>query len=444
MLHEIKQGLVKTREHSGFATIGIDTWGVDFGLLDRGGHLLQNPVHYRDLRTEGVPEQVFERLPREQIYQETGIQTMPINTLFQLYALLSQRPDLKDRVSNVLFMPDLFNYFLCGIARTEYTVASTSGMLSSSRGSWSQQVVDTIGIPAHWFPPLIEAGSILGELAVDVQRELSLPPARVIAVASHDTASAVIGVPAQPDENSLFLSSGTWSIIGVERTLPVITARSGHLNFSNEGGYGRTTRLLKNIMGLWLIQETRRQWQREGAHVSYSEMEQAAHRSEPFRSLVDPDDPTFAAVGDMPARIRSFCRETGQPIPRGIGEIVRCVYESLALKYRQVVREVEDVVDHEFSCLRVVGGGVQNKMLTQFTANAIGYPVLAGPVEATAMGNIAVQFLATEVFDCLVEARAAIRASFDCATYTPNPIEQAAWEQAAGQFEQIMQVRSGG
>ncbi len=368
---------------------------------------------------------------------------MPINTLFQLYALKTRYPQTYERVSKVLFIPDLFNYFLSGIARTERTVASTSGILSSVTGQWSPKLAEATGIPIAWFPPLMEAGSVLGELAPDVRQELSLPPARVIAVASHDTASAVIGVPAIPGENSLFLSSGTWSIIGVERPQPVINERSSHYNFSNEGGYARTARLLKNIMGLWLIQETRRQWQREGTSLSYMEMEQAAQNREPFRSLVDPDDPTFAAMGDMPARIRAFCRETGQPVPRNVGEVVRCVYESLALKYRRVAQEAAEVVDHPFSCLRAVGGGVQNTMLTQFTANAIGIPVLAGPVEATALGNIAVQLLATGVLDSLAEARAIIRASFDCITYTPDPAARAAWDQAAARFERIVQSRAG-
>ena len=440
LLHEIKQGMVAARDRGGFDSIGIDTWGVDFGLLDREGRLLENPVHYRDLRTDGIPEEVFRTIPKRKVYEATGIQIMPLNTLFQLYSIVTRRPDLKERIARVLFMPDLLNYFLTGAARTEYTIASTSGMLVPREGVWSPEMSDRLGIPSAWFSPLIDPGTVVGSLSPEVCRELSLPEAKVVAVASHDTASAVIAVPSEPGEDTVYISSGTWSVLGIERPRPIIDDRSYAFNFSNEGGYGRNTRFLKNIMGLWLIQETRRQWIREGNTLSYADMERAALGSEPFRSFVDPDHPMFAPVGDMPGRIRAFCRETGQPEPGDVGEVTRCVYESLALKYRQVEREAEELAGHAFSCLRIVGGGVKDGLLSQFAADATGLRVVAGPIEATALGNVAVQLVASGVFDSIDAARAAIRASFDCITYLPDPARTPAWDEAAMRFDRLKEV----
>jgi len=440
LLYEIKQGMAAARDRGGFDSVGIDTWGVDFGLLDQSGRLIENPVHYRDGRTEGIPEEIFRTIPKEKVYGAAGIQIMQLNTLFQLYSIVTRRPDLKERIAYVLFMPDLLNYFLTGIARTEYTIASTSGMLVPREGVWSPEMSDRLGIPSAWFAPLVDAGTVLGSLAPEVCRELALPETKVVAVASHDTASAVIAVPSEPAEHTVYISSGTWSVLGIERAHPIIDARSYAYNFSNEGGYGRNTRFLKNIMGLWLIQETRRQWIREGKTLSYADMERAALGSEPFRSFVDPDHPMFAPMGDMPGRIRAYCRETGQPEPRDVGEVTRCVYESLALKYRQVEREAEDLAGHAFECLRIVGGGVKDGLLSQFAADATGLRVVAGPIEATALGNVAVQLVATDAIDSIDTARAAIRASFACNTYLPDPDKTPAWDKAAVRFGRLKQV----
>lgn len=437
LLHEIKKGLVAARDAGGFDTVGVDTWGVDFGLLDADGRLLENPVHYRDHRTDGVPEEIFRILPRQTVYGETGIQILNLNTLFQFYSLAKCRPELLKRASRALFTPDLINYFLSGVARTEYAIASTSAMLRPVSAVWSEMLTGRLGLPAGLFPPIVDAGTPIGPLSDSIRAELSLPAAQVIAVASHDTASAVIAVPSLPGEETVFISSGTWSVMGVERPDPIISELSYRFNFSNEGGYGRSTRFLKNIMGLWLIQETRRQWIREGKTLSYGDMEREALQSAPFRSLVNPDSAAFAPMGDMPSRIRTACQAASEPVPQTVGEVTRCIYESLALKYRMVKEEIETLTGHGFDRLRVVGGGVKDGLLSQFTADATGATVIAGPVEATALGNIAVQLIATGVLPSKEAARQAIRQSFDCLEYAPVPEKWEDWDTAYRRFQGI-------
>jgi rhamnulokinase len=437
LFHEIKKGLVAARDAGGFDTVGVDTWGVDFGLIDASGRLLENPVHYRDHRTDGVPEEIFRIIPRQAVYGETGIQILNLNTLFQFYSLARHRPELVARAAQALFTPDLINYFLSGVARTEYTISSTSAMLRPVSAVWSEMLTDRLGLPAGLFAPVVDAGTPIGSLSDSIRSELSLPAAQVIAVASHDTASAVIAVPSLPGEETVFISSGTWSVMGIESPEPIISDMSYRFNFSNEGGYGRNTRFLKNIMGLWLIQETRRQWMREGKTLTYGDMEREALLSEPFRSLVNPDSAAFAPMGDMPGRIRAACQAIGEPIPLTVGEVTRCIYESLALKYRMVKEEIETLTGHRFDRLRVVGGGVKDGLLSQFTADATGARVVAGPIEATALGNIAVQLIAAGVLPSKEAAREAIRLSFDCLEYSPAPERQADWDAAYRRFQGI-------
>ena len=437
LLHEIKRGLVSARDAGGFDSVGVDTWGVDFGLLDSAGRLLENPVHYRDHRTDGIPEAVFDIIPRRVVYDETGIQILNLNTVFQLYAIAKSRPELLERASMALFTPDLINYFLSGVAHTEYTIASTSALLRPGKAVWSASLCSRLGIPTRLFSPIVDAGTPIGSLSDGICAELSLPPAQVIAVTSHDTASAVLAVPSLPGEETVFISSGTWSVMGVESPTPIITDTSYSFNFSNEGGFGRNTRFIKNIMGLWLIQETRRQWMREGKTLSYGDMEREALKSAPFRSLIDPDNPAFAPMGDMPSRIRAACQAAGEPIPQTVGEVTRCIYESLALKYRAVKEEIEALVGRSFDRLRVVGGGVKDGLLSQFTADATGVRVIAGPIEATALGNIAVQLIAMGVLKSKEAARQAIRQSFDCLEYPPDPNQWEEWDNAYRRFKAL-------
>lgn len=433
-MFEIRQGLVKGRLAGGFDSVGIDTWGVDFGLLDEHGRLLENPVHYRDSRTRTAMSELFEIIPRETVYAQTGIQFMALNTLFQLQALRTQRPELLDRAKAMLFMPDLMAYFLTGILRTEHTIASTSQMIDAQTHEWAADILTALQLPESFFAPLCEAGTPTATLSRDLCEELDLQPVPFIRVASHDTASAVVAVPACEDD-FIFISSGTWSLMGIESLRPIIDERSAAFNFTNEGGFGGRTLFMKNIMGLWLIQESRRQWIREGQEISFADMERLALASEPFRCLINVDDDSLVAPGDMPARIRSLCQATGQPIPETTGAVVRCIYESLALKYRQTKTQIESVSDRRFPAIHVVGGGTKDGLLSQFTANATGSRVIAGPIEATALGNVAVQLIAHGDIGSLAEARRIIGASFGTQVYEPN--ETVEWDEAYSRYTRL-------
>lgn len=422
LYHEIKQGVLAAGQRGGFDAIGIDTWGVDFGLLDAKGRLLQNPVHYRDKRTAGAMERVFARVPADTIYRRTGIQFMHFNTLYQLAVLAEQEPDLLRRAETMLLIPDLFAYFLTGAARAEYTNATTTQMIDAAGGVWAADLLDTLGVPARLLPPLIEPGQTYGTLSPELCEELGCDPVPVIAVATHDTASAIAAVPTRRSD-FLYISCGTWSLFGTEIARPLIDETTRRLNLTNEGGCGRAICLLKNIMGLWLIQESRRQWTREGTTYSYADLERQALGAEPFRSFIDPDDPLFEPPGDLPRRVREYCRKTGQPVPDSVGAVMRCIYESLALTYRYTCGQIGEATGKTYEGIHVIGGGVKDGLLCQMTADFCALPVTAGPIEATAMGNSLVQFLALGVFDSVAQAREAVARSTQVQRYEPRPMD---------------------
>ena len=432
---EIKQGLLKAKHNGPFASVGIDTWGVDFGLLDDKGNLVENPVHYRDARTNGAAADFAEQvMPAAELYKRTGIQQMDINTIYQLYVIKRDRPELLERAATALMTPDLFTYALTGLKGSEYTIASTSSLVDVAERDWDRELFDKLGIKPDLFPPIVMPGTVAGPLSDALREELSLEPVPVIRIGSHDTASAVLAVPAK-DDDFIYISSGTWSLMGVENDDPTVDELSEKYMFTNEGGFGGKIRYLKNIMGLWLIQETRRQFRREGMDVSYADMEHAAVAKPAFRSFVDVDEAIFAPPGDMPARIRQRCRETGQPVPADMGEVVRCVYESLALKYRYTKESIERCTGKTYSKINVVGGGTKDGLLSQFTANATGSTVEAGPIEATAMGNVAGQLIALGEIKDREEARAVIGNSFELKHYQPE--NTAAWDEAYARFLEL-------
>jgi rhamnulokinase len=429
---EITAGMARyaARFDAPLAGIGVDTWGVDFALLDRAGGLLGNPYAYRDPRTDGMAEQVFGRVPRREVFAQTGVQIMPINTLYQLYSMAGG-PQL-EAADTLLMIPDLFHYWLTGAKAVEYTNATTSQMFDSRRRSWATELLARLDLPGRILPPIAEPGTRLGDVRPAVLAEAGLRgPVPVFAPGTHDTASAVAGVPGL-DGRSAYISSGTWSLVGVEIARPILGDAALELNVTNEGGVGGTIRLLKNVTGLWLMQECQRQWQREGANYGWDELLAQAAQAAPFGSLVDPDAADFLHPGDMPAAIRAYCQRTGQAAPASVGAIVRCCLESMALKYRLVIEALERVADMRIETIRVVGGGSQTRLLNQFTADACGRPVVAGPVEATALGNIMVQAIAAGELPGIAAGRAAIAASAAQTTCEPGP--RAAWDDAFARF----------
>jgi rhamnulokinase len=442
LFDDVKTAIRKGAAQSGMLDgIGVDTWGVDFGLVGRGDTLLGNPVHYRDPRTNGMLEAAFARVSRERIYEITGLQFLPFNTVYQLLALASTRSPLLEVTETLLLMPDLFGWLLTGRRACERTNASTTQLLDPRAGTWSDELCHGLGLPRQVLPELIEAGSTLGPLRPSVAEELGLArPIEVIVPATHDTASAVAAVPAassRADSRSgaldwCYLSSGTWSLLGVEVPRPVISAETMKYNFTNEGGVAGTTRLLKNIMGLWLVQECRRIWAGTGRERSYEELTARAEAARPFAALVDPDDTTFLSHGDMPARLANFCNRTGQTLPEDEGAIVRCCLESLALKYRWAIDRLESILSTKFRTIHVVGGGSKNALLCQFTADACGRPVLAGPAEATAIGNILMQAVGCRQLASIADLRAVVAHSFPVKVYEPHDTKQ--WSEAMGNF----------
>ena len=435
LFYEIKQGINKAVLDGGFDSIGIDTWGVDFGLLDKDGYLLENHVNYRDSRTDGMLEKAFEKFPKEEMYAKTGIQLMNLNTVFQLLSLAENRPELLERAHTLLFTPDLFNYLLTGVKKTEYTIASTSQLLDPWKRDWCPEVFERLGLPARILTEIVRPGTIVGKLSDDICEELNAPKADVIAITSHDTASAVVAVPAK-DKDFVYISCGTWSLMGIESDEPIVNEKSVRYNLTNEGGYEGKIRFLKNIMGLWLIQESRRQWIREGAQVSYADLEREALAVEPMRCFVDPDAPEFAPPGNMPKRVQDFCRATGQYVPQTRGEIMRCIYESIAMKYRYTLAQLEDVAEKKFSSINVVGGGTKDRLLCQLAANACKVPVIAGPIEATVLGNVAVQLMALGEISSLKDARQIVANSFDTIEY--QPVDTQKWDESYQQFVKIV------
>ena len=414
------------------AGIGVDAWGVDYALLGERGDLLENPYHYRDRRTEGIMEDVLGTVSKEEIYNATGIQFMPINTLYQLVAAQRRTPKLLAAAKYLLTIPDLFNYWLTGNATCEFTNATTTQMVDPVKRTWATNLMQRLELPANLPGPIVEPGSILGTLLPEITCHSSYAGATVIAPACHDTGSAVAAISAR--DGTAFLSSGTWSLLGTELDSPVITPEALRLNFTNEGGVNGTTRLLKNVMGLWMLHGCRQSWTAQGLSYDYRGLIELATRQTSFHHLVDPDDESFLRPSDMLASIDKFCSRTHQPIPKEPGAYVRTVLESLAFKYRLVLRNLEQVTGKQIEQIRIIGGGSKNRFLDQLTANATGKRVLAGPVEATALGNIAVQILATGEAASLEEVRAIVDRSFPNEIF--EPMETDKWDQHAERFEQ--------
>ncbi len=401
-------------------------------MLDEHGVLLENAVHYRDDRTIGMQEEVFRVIPKDTVYRLSGNQFENFNTIFQLYSLVRNRPWVLKRAETLLLTPDLFNYFLTGEKKAEYTMATTTQLMDAQKRGWSREILEALEISDSLLPEIVPSGTTVGELSGDLCEELGIEKAKVIAVASHDTQSAVVAVPTQR-EDFLFISCGTWSLFGTELKEPIINEDSLKYNVSNEGGYGNTTTLLKNIIGLWLVQESRRQWLREGVEYSFGELEQLAAKAKPFASFIDPDAPEFNAAGNIPKRIRQFCARTGQAIPETVGEIVHCINQSLALKYRYTLEQIEACTKKNYPEIHMIGGGIQSALLCQMTASANNKKVIAGPVEATALGNIAVQLMALGEIENLQKAREIIRNSEDTKEYLPEDDKQ--WEEAYQKFK---------
>ena len=434
LFHETKTGLAKM-VRSGYIpkTIGIDTWGVDFGLLDQEGKLLANPVHYRDHRTDGMMEYAQTILPKEKMFEYTGLAFMQFNTVYQLLALVKQSDTAFSHAKKLLFIPDLIAYFLTGVMGTEYTIASTSQLMNPRTRSWSREVFDSFGLSESLMSPLQEPGMIRGFVTDAIAEECNMvQKPQVVASAGHDTAAAVAAVPAS-GKRFAYISSGTWSLLGTETDSPVISTPVMDANYTNEGGICGKTRVLKNIMGMWIIQECRRQWLKEGECEDYAGIAAAAGKAPELVSFIDPDDNRFLAPGDMPELIRGYCRETKQHVPETRGEIARCVYESLAMKYRWAVKRLEhDVLNERIDTLHIVGGGSNNNLLNQMTANAIGRNVVAGPGEATVIGNLLVQAMALGELSGLSDIREVVRASFETKEFIPCDCER--WDDAYGRF----------
>ncbi len=437
--HEIKLGISAYTKVSSepLAGISVDTWGVDYGLLDKAGKLLGNPYHYRDHRNDGMLEKAFAKISKESIYTQTGIQFMQINTLFQLVGMVARKDPTLQHAHTFLMMPDLFNYYLTGQKTVEYSNASTTHMLDARKRTWAKELLQALDIPTHILPDIIQPGTVIGHVRPDVMHDVGLSaPVLVVATGSHDTANAVAAIPGL-DEHSVYISSGTWSLMGVENAEPIITDDALRLNFTNEGGVFGKIRFLKNVAGLWLLQESRRQWQREGKEFPWEELLTMAEQVEPFKCVLDPDATDFLSHGNMPSFIRAYCERTKQCVPETPGEIARCCLESLALRYRWVLEALEQLTGRKLSTIRIVGGGSQNKLLNQFTADACGREVVTGPVEATALGNIMMQAVATGHIKDLAAGRKAIAASVRQETFTPN--HSAIWDKAFETFKALLE-----
>jgi len=432
---EIKTGLKKGFETYGDAVqaIGVDTWGVDYGLLDADGKLLNDPFHYRDARNDTMMPRVFKIIPQDEIYRRTGLQFMQLNTIYQLFAeVRGDRPELKE-AERFLMIPDLFNYFLTGRTINEYTDATTTQLLDAKARTWDLELIRKLGIPGKIFGEIVEPGTVVGTLTPEMQEELG-GNAEVVAVGSHDTASAVAAAPLS-SKHCAYLSSGTWSLMGLEEPKPIITAESAKYDITNEGGVCNTIRFLKNIGGLWLIQECRRNWVEQGEELGYDQIADLAMAADPFIAFVDPDSQEFAQPCDMPTRVQIACERTGQRVPETKGEIARVVYESLAMRYRAVFQTLEKLHGKRLEALHIVGGGCLNNVLNQFTADALNRPLITGPVEATAIGNMLMQMIAKDDISGLVEGRTMIADSFGTQTLKPESTD--AWDKA---FERFLAV----
>ncbi|RKD85024.1 rhamnulokinase [Mangrovibacterium diazotrophicum] len=420
LFQELKTGLSKCVRELGIQpeSIAVDTWGVDFAHIGADGMILSLPYAYRDPRTNSAMDDLFQLVPKNEVYRQTGIQFMQFNSLFQLYSMVKSGSSLLPVTKQILFTPDALNYLFSGVAATEFTIASTSQMLVPGKCEWQKNLIEAAGIPLNILGKVILPGQQIGTLLPEIAEETGSSQIPVVAVAGHDTASAIASVPAE-DANFAYISSGTWSIFGIETTEPIISDKTLELNFTNEGGVEGTTRFLKNIMGMWLIQECRRIWAREKEY-SWPEMVELAKTAEPFRFVIDPDDNRFLNPENMPEAVVVFCEETGQGKPESHAQIIRCIYDSLALKYRQVLDEIRSVTDKRIERIHMIGGGCNNDFLNQLTADVCELPVFAGPTEATATGNILMQAKALGVLSSLNEIRKIVRESFKLKIFQPS------------------------
>ncbi|MFC5450351.1 rhamnulokinase [Paenibacillus aestuarii] len=441
LFHELKRGIHAYKQHgSGSpASIAVDTWGVDYGFVDGKGKLLGNPYHYRDARNVPAMEELLSKLPDESLYGRTGIQSLSFNTIFQLVAESCENALQVDADTRMLFMPDLFRFYLSGVRSTEYTIASTSGLLNPIARDWDRELLNQIAAPSSLFTPIVMPGTAEGHLRRDIAEELQVGPIPIVATASHDTASAVVSIPSLQGDYA-YISCGTWSLMGVELDEPIMNEHARRWGFTNEGGAERKIRMLKNIMGLWLLQECKRQWELEGEALSYTEMQEMAKLERGLTCYVDPADAAFLAPGNMPQRIRHYCFQTGQQVPQTKAELVRCIVDSLAMMFRQTLDEIEHLLDRKLTAIHIVGGGIQNRLLCQLAANATGRPVIAGPVEATAIGNVMMQAKAHGEVQSLEQIRQVVIDSFPPDRYEPE--DSAQWREAFETYKEVIHKKS--
>jgi len=433
---EIKKSIAKcVDENINIRSIGIDTWGVDYALLDKKGNFIGIPYAYRDHRTDMAMEEVFKIIPRERIYQLTGIQFLQFNTLYQLYAAKRDKLPIMDIANSLLFVPDIFNYMLSGVKTTEFTFATTSQLFNPISGKWENELFDAIDVPINIMQEIVPPGTIIGKLLQELVRELKTGEINIVAPATHDTGSAIAAIPAE-HEDFVYISSGTWSLMGIESKKPLISDITLKYNFTNEGGVENTFRFLKNIMGLWLIQECKRIWDSYKKEFTYTEIVEMAKMSKPFQSLIDPDHNSFYNPVNMLEAITEYCKKTQQPIPESPGEFARCIFESLALKYRYTLDCLKEISKRNFKTIHIIGGGSQNKLLCQFTADATGLEVIAGPAEGTAIGNIMVQAMAHGEATSLSEIRKIIKNSFDFESFQPQNTHE--WNNAYEFFKTLL------
>ncbi|HJX71926.1 MAG TPA: rhamnulokinase family protein [Bacteroidales bacterium] len=439
LFEELKNGLSKccTELKVCPETLGVDTWGVDFGLLDSAGKLIGIPYAYRDNRNISAMEEVYRIIPKNEIYRLTGIAMWPFNSLYQLHAWKRDQADVLGITKTLLFMPDIFNWLFSGVKSTDYTFASTSQLINPHTRTWEPVLFEKLGLPLNIMNEILEPGTPIGKLVPELAQQLNLKDLSVVAVGSHDTASAIVSVPTEGNDYA-YISSGTWSLMGIESDVPVISDKTLEYNLTNEGGVGRKIRLLKNIMGLWLLQECRRIWLEKGNGFTYPELVTMAEKAKPFQSIIDPDWMKFYNPDDMTREITGFCKMTGQTEPSEPGQFVRIILEGLAFKYRMVLDQLREVSGKSLGKIHIIGGGSQNELLSQFTANATGVPVVTGPVEATAIGNLMVQTMAKGHVSSLDEIREVIRNSFNLKTFLPE--NQSEWEKAYQRYLDVLKL----
>lgn len=439
LLHEMKKA-IRQAFQQGYQpeTFGVDTWGVDFGLLDANGELLGNPYHYRDSQTEGLIEEINGLIGEEELFRQGGLEFMPFNTIYQLYAMSKASSPKLSAAHTLLLTPDLLVYFLTGRKVCEFTMATTTQLFHPERQEWNRELMERLGIPVDIFLEPVHPGARIGPLSAEVCAELDVPAIEAVAVGTHDTESAVAAIPSDSGPFA-YLVCGTWSLLGTELERPLLSEEAMLQQFSNEGGVCGKYQLLKNIMGLWIVQECKREWDEQGTMVSFTELVNRAEQAQAFRSLIHPDDQRFYSPSGMIGKVQAYCMETGQPVPETIGQVVRCILESLALKYRHAVEQMEQLTGVDYNGMHMVGGGIQNELLCRFTAAALGRPVWAGPVEASAIGNMLIQLVALGHCNSLEEARRLSSASFPVTVYEPlSEAETGNWNTAYARYLQLI------